>query len=146
NLPIIHENLVIISAVIIGWGDMAKPAHRFIAFDKRNGQAVWFNGTRLFPDDTTYSTPILAVIDGQAQMIFGSGDGAIHAFQPRTGKPIWSYDVSLRGVNTTPVVVGNKVICGHSEENIDTHLMGAFFAIDATKTGDITKSGQIWKN
>lgn len=145
NFPIVFENNVIISAVVIGWGEMAKPAHRFLCFDKTNGVPIWFEGTRLLPEDTTYSAPVLAVIDGELQMIFASGDGGVHAFQPRTGKPLWKYMVSGRGVNTSPLVVGNRVYCGHSEENLDTTEMGAVFCIDATKRGDITKSGEIWR-
>ncbi|MGD9857608.1 MAG: PQQ-binding-like beta-propeller repeat protein, partial [Planctomycetaceae bacterium] len=145
NFPIVHENNVIISAVIIGWGDMAKPAHRFIAFDKRNGQPVWFTGTRLFPEDTTYSMPVLASFDGQAAMVFGSGDGSYDAFQPRTGKSIWKYNVSSRGINLTPLVDGNRVYGGHSEENIDSTQMGALFALDGTLDGDITTRGEVWR-
>ncbi len=143
NFPIVHENHVIISAVVIGWGDMAKPAHRFIAFDKRNGQPVWFNGTRLLPEDTTYSSPVLTAFNGEAAMVFASGDGAVHAFQPRTGKPLWFYNVSSRGINTTPLVVGDRVYCGHGEENLDDTRMGALFALDGTLSGDITTRGEI---
>lgn len=145
NMPIVHENLVIISGVIIGWGEMARPTYRIIAFDKRNGECVWFTGTRPAPEDTTYSGPVLTVIDGQAQFIVGSGDGSVYSLQPRTGKIIWKYDVSVRGLNTPPVVVGNMVLCGHSEENLDTTQMGALFAIDGSKSGDITKSGELWR-
>lgn len=145
NFPIVHENLVIISGVVIGWGDMARPEHRVLAFDKRNGQLVWFQGTRPLPEDTTYSAPVLTVIDGQAQYVLGAGDGGVYGFQPRTGKLIWKYDVSLRGINTAPVVAGNMVICGHSEENLDDTRMGALFAVDASKSGDLTKSGELWR-
>ncbi len=93
NTPIVFEDLVIISGVCTNWGptskpgeprkmgpadlylsfdektggrmEMATPAHRFLAFDKRTGTMVWFNGTEIRPKDTTYSTPILAVIEGQ---------------------------------------------------------------------------------
>ena len=88
NVPVVFEDLVIISGVVTGWGDMARPAHRFLAFNKQTGEAVWFNGTRPLPEDTTYSTPVLTVLNGQAALVFGSGDGGVHAFQPRTGKPI----------------------------------------------------------
>ncbi|HET6422952.1 MAG TPA: PQQ-binding-like beta-propeller repeat protein, partial [Planctomycetaceae bacterium] len=145
NMPIVHENLVITSGVIIGWGEMAKPTYRILAFDKRNGECVWFTGTRPFPEDTTYSGPVLAVINGQAQFIVGSGDGSVYGLQPRTGKIIWNYDVSLRGINTAPVVAGNLVLCGHSEENLDSTKMGALFAIDASKSGNITKTGEVWR-
>ena len=145
NFPMTYKNLVIISAVVIGYGDMAKPAHRFVAFDQRNGQPVWFEGTALLPEDTTYSSPVLTAFDGEAAMVFASGDGGVHAFQPETGKNIWTYNVSARGINTTPVIAGNTVICGHSEENLDTTKMGALFAIDGTKKGNITKTGEIWR-
>jgi outer membrane protein assembly factor BamB len=146
NYPIVYDNMVLISAVVIGWGDMAKPAHRFLALDKRNGQPIWFNGTRLFPEDTTYSSPMIGVVDGQAQLVFGSGDGSMYGFQPRTGKQLWKYDVSRRGINTSPLIVGNTVYGGHSEENNDSREMGAVFAIDASKSGDITKTGELWRN
>lgn len=146
NMPITYKNLVIISSVIIGWGDMAKPAHRFMAFDQRNGEMVWFNGTRLLPYDTTYSSPVLTTFDGEPAMVFASGDGGVHAFQPETGKTIWTYNVSGRGINTSPIIAGNKVICGHSEENRDSTKMGALFCLDGTKKGDITATGEAWRN
>ncbi|MEX2288001.1 MAG: PQQ-binding-like beta-propeller repeat protein [Planctomycetaceae bacterium] len=144
NFPVIHGNLVIISAVITGWGDMAKPCHRLIAFDKRNGLPVWFNGTRLFPYDTTYSSPTTTVVDGKPMLIFGSGDGGVHAFQPETGKPIWSLDMARRGVDPSPLVVGNTVYAAHGEENATGNVMGALVAIDATKTGKLTQADARW--
>lgn len=145
NFPIVYENLVIVSGVIIGWGEMARPAHRIIAFDKRNGQSVWFQSTRPLPEDTTYSAPAIAVINGQTQFVIGCGDGSVYGLQPRTGKILWNYDVSLRGINTAPTIIGSTVLCGHSEENLDDTAMGAIFAIDASKSGNITKTGEIWR-
>lgn len=146
NFPIICDDLVIVSAIVIGWGDMAKPAHRFMAFDKKTGESVWYNGTTLLPDDTTYSAPSLAVLNGQKAMVFGSGDGQVWAFQPRTGQPIWRYDFSLRGLNVSPVIVGETVYTGQSEENIGgSTAMGAIAAINGASQGDVSKSGQLWK-
>ncbi|HID23827.1 MAG TPA: pyrrolo-quinoline quinone, partial [Planctomycetaceae bacterium] len=145
GFPIVHDELVIVGAIIIGWGEMAKPAHRFLAFDKRNGEPVWFSGTRPLPYDTVYSSPITAVIEGQSLLVFGSGDGGVHAFQTRTGRPVWKYYASRRGINTTPVIEGTTVFCGHSEENLVGNRMGALFAIDATRQGDITKTGELWR-
>lgn len=147
NVPIVHDDVVIISSIIIGWGEMAKPAHRFLAFDKRNGQPVWFTGTRPLPYDTTYSSPVLTAVNGMPLMIFGSGDGGVHAFQPSTGKWIWKYDISRRGINTTPVVAGNIVVSGHSEENVDSTEMGALFALKLDGKGDLRASGgELWRN
>lgn len=140
NFPIVYEDLVITSGVVIGWGrsapnlnqdDMAKPAHRFMAFDKKTGEAVWFSSTRLLPEDTTYSAPVFAVIGGQPAIVFGAGDGIVYAMQPRTGNIIWRYEFSRRGLNSTPLVANDTVFIGNSEENIDSNTMGAIVALDA---------------
>ncbi|MFN0054917.1 MAG: PQQ-binding-like beta-propeller repeat protein [Planctomycetales bacterium] len=145
NMPLVFEDLVIISGVMTGWGEYAVPAHRLVAFDKSNGQSVWISSTRIRPKDTTYSSPVLAVFNGQKVIVFGSGDGSVYAMQPRTGKIVWTYDASLKGINTTPLVVGNTVYCGHGEEMAaDPTQMGALFAIDGTGTGNITKTKELW--
>lgn len=145
NFPTLFEDLVIISGVMTGWGEYAIPAHRFVAFDKLTGQAVWITSTRVRPPDTTYSTPILATFKGQAALVVGASDGAVHALQPRTGKPIWKYDASIRGLNQTPVISGSKVWCGHSEEDADDpKITGSFFCIDGTGKGDISKQKPLW--
>lgn len=146
--PIVHEDLVIIGAVIIGWGEMAKPADRFLGFNKRTGETVWFSGTTPLPDDTVYSSPMLAVLDGQQAMVFGAGDGRVWAFQPRTGVPIWEYELSARGLNTTPFVddANDVVFIGQSEENPAGNTMGAMAAINGRLKGVITDSGTLWKN
>ena len=118
NVPVIHEDKVIISAVTTNWGDLARPAHRFMAFDKATGEMIWFNGTKLAPEDTTYSTPVVTPLAGQASMVFGSGDGGVWSFQPRTGKPIWTFQLSRRGINVSPVVENDKVVIAHAEENV----------------------------
>jgi len=135
NMPYVFEDLVITSSVVIGWGDMRVPAHRFMAFDKATGEMVWFKGTRLNPYDTTYSSPTITVVDGQMQMIFGSGDGAVWGMQPRTGRQLWKFQLSRRGLNVAPLVVGEMVYTGHSEENISGNRMGNLVAIDASLAG-----------
>ena len=145
NFPVICDDLVIISAIVIGWGDMAKPAHRFVGFNKHTGEVVWFNGTRPLPYDTTYSSPTVTTLNGQKALVFGSGDGDVWAMQPRTGLPIWNYSFSRRGLNVAPLVVGNRVFSGHSEENIAGTAMGAVVAIDATGKGNVTTTKELWK-
>ncbi|MEO0531187.1 MAG: PQQ-binding-like beta-propeller repeat protein [Planctomycetota bacterium] len=156
NFPLIHEDTVITSAVVIGWGDspkwslLAKPAHRFMAFDKATGELRWLSGTRLIPYDTTYSTPMFAELSGQKAMVFGSGDGAVWAMQPGTGKPLWKCQLSRRGLNVSPVVSpAGRVFTGHSEENLVGNTMGAFVAIDGARVGDSEPTdlteNELWK-
>ncbi|KAA1260628.1 outer membrane biogenesis protein BamB [Rubripirellula obstinata] len=147
NFPIVHEDLVIISGIIINYGEKAKPNHRLIAMDKESGEVRWFSGTRDLPYDTTYSAPSLVTIDGQRQLILGAGDGAIWGFQPRTGRPLWHYDLSRRGIFATPLVVGDQVFASHSEENVapDENVMGGVVGLKISGTGSDTKVTEQWK-
>ena len=73
------------------WGDMARGANRFIAFDGKSGAVVWISETA-FPLKGTYqSNPGAAVIGGQRLLIAGGSDGALHAFKVRTGERFLSY-------------------------------------------------------
>jgi outer membrane protein assembly factor BamB len=144
--PVVSGNLVYISSVFVDWGDKSLPAQRIIAFDKRNGQMVWYGDTKPRPEDVSYSMPVPTVINGTAQLVLASGDGSIYGLQPRTGKQLWSYNASARGIQATPLVVKGDVFIGQSEENRDDSTMGAFFGIDATKRGDLTTSGELWRD
>ncbi len=137
NFPVICDDLVIVSAVLINWGERAKPAHTFVAFDKRTGDVVWLEGTSIGPYDTTYSSPTVAVLNGQKTLVFGSGDGAFWAFQARTGRPLWKIELSRRGINTPPLVAGDMIFAAHSEENVVGTSMGTVVAIDTSTLGDI---------
>ncbi len=148
NVPTIFGDLVITSAVMTNWGDLAVPTHRFIAYDKHTGEVVWFTGTTPRPADTTYCTPVTSFFDGKAAMVTGAGDGFVWAMQPRTGVPLWKYHITIRGVNTTPVIESGIVYTSQSEENFpEVQTMGQVAAIkgDAGKGGeDITKTGALW--
>lgn len=151
NFPLIYKDTVITSAVVIGWGDtpqwglLAKPAHRFMAFDKATGELRWLSGTTLIPEDTTYSTPALARINDQDVLVFGSGDGKVWSFKAATGEHIWSYPLSRRGLNVSPVVgPDGMVYTGHSEENVVGSTMGAVVAIDGKKEGELKLGDEEW--
>lgn len=146
NFPVVFEDLVIISGVVVAWGENAVPAHRMLALDKSTGAPVWYNSTKPRPEDTTYSTPVLTVLNGQAAMVFGAADGALYAVQPRTGKVIWKYQVSPRGLNVSPLIVDGIVYSGHGEQNeSDRTVLGAVFAFDGNTSGDITEDKLLWK-
>ncbi|MBS0208829.1 MAG: PQQ-like beta-propeller repeat protein [Planctomycetes bacterium] len=147
NVPVVFDNLVIFNAVMTNWGDLALPAHRFLAFNKDTGETVWFSSTKPRPEDTTYSTPVLTAFNGRAAMVFGSGDGNVWALQPRTGKPLWNYKITLRGINIMPLVDDGIVYIGQSEENPDANTQGQILAIRgdfANDGSDITGKGALW--
>src|SRR6185295_5841970 len=79
--PVVEGDLVIVSGITSGWGDQAKGAHRFMAFDKATGDAVWVASPGGRPFDTTYSPPVVTAIDGTRLLIAGGSDGTVHAMK-----------------------------------------------------------------
>lgn len=149
NTPVVFEDMIIVHSVVVGWGEVATPAHRFIAMDKNTGEVRWFNGTGLRPEDTTFATPVVTVLGGEAAMVFCSCDGSVWAFQPRTGKPLWSYRMSRRGISTTPVVHGDMVYACQGEETLDNRTMGSVAAINGVvergaKSGEVPQAKAKW--
>jgi outer membrane protein assembly factor BamB len=151
NVPVVFEDTVLISAVVVGWGDtpqwggLARPAHRFMSFDKATGELRWMNGTSISPYDTTYSTPTVMPIGGQQMIVFASGDGQMWAMQPRTGKLIWNLPLSRMGISISPLVTPDgRVFVSHSEENEFGNTMGTVVAIDGKQTGNLSGK-EIWR-
>ena len=145
NIPVVFEDLVIASAVVTGWGDTARPAHRFLGMDATTGAVRWMNGTKELPEDTTYSTPSLCTLGGQAALVFGSSDGSVWNLQPRTGKAVWNFKLSRRGLNVAPLVDGETVYISQAEENLDNTTMGSATAFKGAGSGDITATNVIWQ-
>src|SRR5258705_5758673 len=129
--PIIDGDLVITSGVTFQWGQHARGAHRFMAFDKRTGETVLVSAPAGRPYDTTYAAPIIVNVNGTRLLIQGASDGVVHAIKPQTGEPVWKYEISKRGINTGAVVYGTTAILTHSEENLDSSEMGMMVAVDA---------------
>lgn len=143
--PIVDENRVIVSFLSSGWGSHARPLHRYFAFDKETGDVLWIAAPGGKPLDTTYSCPIVAIINGKRMLIAPNADGNVYGMMARTGEQVWTFRFSKRGLNVSPVAHGNRVYLCQSEENIDTTEMGRVVCVDAGKTGDITNSGELWR-
>ena len=147
STPIIDEDRLVLSVIGSAWGDLGgPPRHRYVAFDKTNGHVRWVATPGGQPADlNTQSVPIVAVVNGQRLLIDGNADGRIYAMQARTGKKVWEFHLSKRGINVSPVIDGATVYVAHSEENIDGGTMGRVVAIDAAGSGDITATGEKWR-
>jgi outer membrane protein assembly factor BamB len=142
--PLIDGDLVIVSGVTFQWGEHARGAHRFIAFDKRTGETIWVSAPGGRPYDTTYAAPIIVNVNGTRLLIQGGSDGAVYAIKPQTGEPVWKYEISKRGLNTGVVVYNNLAILTHSEENLNSSEMGMMTAVDAAAKGEIKKDQVKW--
>jgi outer membrane protein assembly factor BamB len=137
--PVIDGEMVIVSGISTGWGAQAKPAHRFFAFNKKNGSLIWAGETTGRPYDTTYAPPLIGEVDGMRLLISGAGDGATYAIKLGTGEVVWKYEMSKRGINSGVVVNNNTVIVSHREENLDTNEMGLLAGIDIRSRGIVAK-------
>jgi outer membrane protein assembly factor BamB len=144
--PVVDGDLVILGMVNASWGEYARGGNRFVAFDKKTGAVRWWAETGQRPRDTYYSTPVVAVINGQRLLISGGADGGVHAFQVHTGKHVWSYQFGTAAVNCSPVVAGNYVYIGHGEENpeVSNTVLGRVVCLDASDVKD-GKPKLVWK-
>ncbi len=145
HTPVIDENRVIISFLNSSFGDQARGVHRYLAMDKSTGEMLWWSAPGGAPLDTTYSVPVVATVEGRRLLIAGNADGGIYALEARTGKKIWGFQLSQRGINSSVVVDDHRVYASHSEENHDSTEMGRVVCIDARGTGDVTKTHELWR-
>ncbi|MEM7262841.1 MAG: PQQ-binding-like beta-propeller repeat protein [Planctomycetota bacterium] len=145
HTPVIAGDLVILSFLNSSWGPQGKGAHRYVAFDKKSGLVVWWSTPGGRPLDTTYSCPVVAVVNDQELLIAGNADGGIYAMRLQTGELVWKFMLSKRGLNSSVAFRDGLVYACHSEENVDKTVMGRVVCIDASGTGDITKTHEKWR-
>jgi outer membrane protein assembly factor BamB len=133
-------------------------APSFLALHKRSGKLVWKSalpGAGVLHG--SWSNPSYGVVQAKPQVVFPGGDGWLYAFEPRTGKLIWKFDLNPEGtkwspggrgtknnVIGTPVVHGDKVFVGVGQDPEHGDGPGHLWAIDATQEGDVTQTAVVW--
>jgi outer membrane protein assembly factor BamB len=129
-------------------------APAIIALNKTTGKLVWEDnsvGDKILHGQ--WSTPTVGSIGGVDQVISGQGDGWIRGYEATTGKKLWEFDTNPKDsvwpktrneVISTPVIYQNRVYIGNGQDPEHGEGVGHFYAIDATKRGDITQSGRIF--
>jgi outer membrane protein assembly factor BamB len=144
--PLIDGDQAIVNFVSVGWGELMPLRHRYFSFDKNTGDLLWIaTPGEMAADFNTQGGPVVATVDGRRLLIAGNADGRIYAMDIATGQKVWSFNLSKRGINVTVVVEDNTVFVSHSEENIDSPVMGRLVAIDARGKGDITATHEKWR-
>ena len=133
-------------------------APSFVAVNKNTGELVWENAD---PGDAilhgTWSNPAYGVVDGKAQVAFPGGDGWLYSFDPETGHVLWKFDLNpkdsvweLGGAGTrnnvisTPVFYNGRFYVGVGQDPEHGEGPGRFFAVDASKEGDVTAEAEVW--
>ncbi len=144
STPIVDGDQLIASGLTFAWGQFAGGAHRFISFDKSSGQIRWVSAPEGRPTDTIYANPYVADVNGTRLFFSGGSDGAMHAIKIATGEPVWHWNVSKRGLNTSTFMVEDAIIVSHSEENLEVSTMGMLAAVPAASTGTLTDKDAKW--
>lgn len=150
--PTVDGQFVIINAITSNWGRQGPARNRFYAFDKDSGELVWASTPGTAPKDSSFSTPVFEWRDGKRIMYAGTGCGHLVAINALTGEPIWRYRMSFGGVNSSPVLAGDRIIEVHGKENLDDTTTGRMIAVKLgmDKTGqeatDLPKSAELWRN
>ncbi len=131
--PVIDGDLVIVRGVTSYWGAQGPARDRFFGFDKNTGQLIWTSTPGVGPPflkDTSFSNPTLATVDGRRVFYAGTGCGNIVCVNLADGTPLWRYQISMGGVNSTPLIYKDTIVGIHGKENLDTTEMGRMFAIE----------------
>jgi len=160
--PVVYGDLVFaLTSNGVDEGHLNHPspdAPDFVAVNKKTGELVWDktpSGKRTFHGQ--WSSPGLGIVNGKPQVYFGAGDGWCYAFEPTKGDIIWKFNLNPPGAKyilggrgtaneiiATPVFHDNSVFVCVGQDPEHGEGIGHFHRIDATRTGDVTTSGNQW--
>jgi outer membrane protein assembly factor BamB len=143
--PVFDSGLLIVGMISSSWGDFARGANRFVAFDGKTGKVVWWHDAG-FPSKETYcSHPVVAVLNGQRVLLSGGGDGYLHAIKVRTGERVWSYQYCAGAANPAPIADGNLIYAAHGDENPEGGPYGRIVCLDASQPDKDGKPKKVWE-
>jgi outer membrane protein assembly factor BamB len=129
-------------------------APSIIALNKSTGKLVWEDNSvedRVLHGQ--WSTPAVGTIGGVLQVVSAQGDGWVRGYEAQSGKKLWEFDTNPKDsvwprtrneLIATPVVYQDVVYIANGQDPEHGEGVGHMYAIDGTKRGDITKTGQIW--
>ena len=115
------------------------------ALDKRSGKTIWkqFRGLDFshlnFDQKKAFTTPIIAMIDGQEQLI-SVGPQAVMGYNPLTGKQIWIVRFEGFSASSRPVIGEGILFLNTGFGN------SSMMAIRLGGTGDLTQSAILWED
>jgi outer membrane protein assembly factor BamB len=123
--PLVEEDLVIIAAEYNGRDS------GLYALDSRTGKTVWKMPR---PQTWTFASPIAATIAGQRQVLLAGGD-AVTAYDPQTGRVLWTVSAGTEAMCGTAVWDGRRIIVSGGNPVAGTWCVSG----DGTQT-------KLWEN
>ena len=131
---VVDGDLVIVRGVTSYWGKQGPARDRFYAFKKKTGAPVWASTPGVAPKDSSFSTPVLANLNGRRVFYAGTGDGNVVCVDVRTGQPLWRFQASQGGVNSSVVIHDGVLVTIHGKENIDAAEEGRMLGLKLPPT------------
>jgi outer membrane protein assembly factor BamB len=144
----------------------------FIALDKKTGKLLGEDDAKIGPHifHGQWSSPSSGMVNGKQLVFFGGGNGFCYAFDAKPVKEgddnflktVWKFDCNpperwgtdtahkypgAEGpseVNATPVFYKNRVYVPVGQDPEHGEGVGILTCIDATQTGDVTKTAKLW--
>jgi outer membrane protein assembly factor BamB len=129
-------------------------APAIIAINKNSGELVWEDNSvedRILHGQ--WSTPSVGTIGGVVQVVSAQGDGWVRGYEAASGKKLWEFDTNPKDavwprtrneLISTPVIFEDRVYIANGQDPEHGEGTGHFYAIDATRRGDITQSGLVF--
>jgi outer membrane protein assembly factor BamB len=130
-------------------------APSFICMNKNTGEVLWTDnspGANVLHGQ--WSSPTCAVLGGEAQVLFGGGDGYLYSFAAAgdngKAKLLWKFDCNPKDslymltratrnhIIGTPVINDGKVYIAVGEDPEHGEGQGHLWCIDPTKRGDVS--------
>jgi outer membrane protein assembly factor BamB len=133
----------------------APRAPSMVAVNRNTGRPVWQAagpGAKIL--EGQWVSPAVGTVGGVVQVVIGEGDGWVRSYEALSGKKLWEFDTNPKDatwpktrneVIGTPVIWQNKVYIANGQDPSSSSGPGHLYAIDASKRGDITATGRMWR-
>jgi outer membrane protein assembly factor BamB len=125
--PVLHGGRVII------YQDAGSSASFVAAFDAKTGKLLWRTPRR---ETVGWGTPIV-IRSGARDELIVSSQGRVYAYDPATGRELWTVRGNTFEVIPTPVVAHGFVFCSSGRA-------GPTLAIRPGGSGDVTSTHVAW--
>ncbi len=139
--PVIDGDICIIRGVTSYWGADGPARDRFFGFNKKTGELLWSSTPGVGPPflkDTSMSTPVIETRGGKRVFYASTGCGNIVCVNVMDGTPLWRFQLSKGGINSSVVLYKDSLIAIHGKENLDTTEMGRMIRLKIPEDLDNT--------
>jgi outer membrane protein assembly factor BamB len=125
--PVLYNDLVFINASV--------ESKSLVALDKNTGDEKW----RATDINDSWNTPVIVTASSGRKELIVATKGSVRAYDPETGKPLWTCDTDIGWYMVPSVVASDGIVyCLGGRSGV-----GAL-AVRAGGSGDVTKTHRLW--